>query len=277
MRAAVIDIADLRELPDGGGWRCGPVLVRLRDPHANWRPGGTVELAAMLDGLTDPLLTETYPAPGPDRRGVIAFVHQLRDLWPAPLLCPACGTVAVPVRRVGYGPWEQEVRDGDAVYASGCVVLEGDQSGPDMPLQCRKCRRHLAAPDDEDTLAAVALDTYALAPAGRAGLWRREDGRVLAWTSPLAPAGAVGVPVPAEVRGLLRAARCPVAVLRVAGTAARFASGRDLRAGLAAGDTFDLSARGFSSTVGGQPVKLALRPPRVRATAGEPKGGDPVY
>lgn len=270
MRAAVIDPADLRELPDGRGWRCGPLLVstrvRLPDPLL-------YELVATLDGLSADLHSDSVHG-ALTEAAISGFVKEVRAKWPVPLLCPACGTLAVPVKRVGYGPWDDEVRDGDAVYAFSDVIT--GKEGPGMDLQCRSCRRHLATSDDGDALAAVALDTFTPAPAGRAGLWRREDGRALAWVSPLLPEGADSLPVPPDVRGLLRAARRAVAVLRVAGMAARFASGHDLRTGLGAGETFDLSAGRLSCSVGGQPVKLALRPPRVRLPAEERTDGQHI-
>jgi hypothetical protein len=128
---------------------------------------------------------------------------------PAPLWCWACRVEDVPVVRWpggGYPDAETAaaVEVGDAVYAGDC--FGPDAPGLFMPLQCRSCRRHLAdARDDEAVLAALALDVEDATEAGQRGLWRRDDGRVLAWVSPLCPRATQRLLVPEAAAGLLRA------------------------------------------------------------------------
>ena len=94
-----------------------------------------------------------------------------------------------------------------------------------------------------------------------AGAWARQDGRGLAWLAPVASSITSAVDVPADALALLRAARSAVVVLGVDGWAARFVSGRDLRAALGTADRIVVSAdNALEATCGGVALRLTTRP-----------------
>ena len=185
---------------------------------------------------------------------------------PAPIRCPACGTVAVPVLRLfGYPtPEGLALLDaGDAEIATGCVT-DGEDEGREAPCRCRRCRRHLV-PSKElaITHAEIACDGDARHLGD--GLFVDASGRLRALVLPVQPPGTLRFHVAPEARQRLLEAREPVVVLRAAGEAARFVVGPAARRALASDGTLTVpEGAGLTVEGSGSRVACRLRPPRRR-------------